>query len=177
MKSMYSLPAAAVGAALVLGACSSSAGYSAGGSAAGGGSSSKTVAVRHVAGASVLVDSAGRTLYVSDQEKRLGKVLCASNDCTAVWIPLTVPKGQQLSAPASVARQLTVVARPDGTRQVTLGGTPLYSFAFDHASGDVTGDGQHDSFDGTNFSWHAATASGAVTTPSTSGPSYSYGTY
>ena len=173
MKSIYSLPAAALGAALVLGACSSSAGYS----SAAGGSSPKTVAVRHVAGASVLVDRGGRTLYVSDQEKKVGKVLCASDACTAVWMPLTVPKGQQLSAPSSVAQQLTVVARPDGTRQVTFGGTPLYTFAFDHASGDMTGDGQHDSFDGTNFTWHAATASGAVTAPSTSGPSYSYGTY
>ena len=173
MKPMYSLPAAAVGAALVLGACSSSSGYS----AAGGGSTPRTVAVRHVAGASVLVDSAGRTLYVSDQEQRVGKALCASKACTAVWMPLTVPKGQQLTAPASVSRELTVVARADGTRQVTFGGTPLYSFALDHAAGDLTGDGQHDSFDGTDFSWHAATAGGAVTAPSTAGPSYSYGTY
>jgi predicted lipoprotein with Yx(FWY)xxD motif len=177
MKSLYSLSAAAAaGAALLISGCSSSGSApSAGGGGGGGGAT--TVAVRHVAGGQVLVDDAGRTLYLSDQEKGAGKVLCTSSACQAIWTPLTVPKGEDLSAPSAVAKQLTVVTRPDGTRQVAFGGTPLYLFSFDHAAGDVKGDGQKDSFDGTDFTWHAATARGTVSGPPAGGASYPYGRY
>ena len=62
---------------------------------AGGGT---TVAVRDVSGDQVLVNSSGRTLYTSDQEKAAGKILCSSSDCLAIWTPLTVAAGQQPTA-------------------------------------------------------------------------------
>ena len=59
--------------------------------------------------------------------------------------------------------------------QVTFGGKPLYTFVQDNP-GQVTGNGVMDSFDGTNFTWTAATVSGqaasggaATTTSSSSG--------
>ena len=119
------------------------------------GSTATTVSIRDAGGGQVLATSAGHTLYLSDQEK--DQVLCSSSDCEAVWIPLTLPSGEQPSAPGDLAGQLTTVPRPDGSSQVALGGQPLYTFSFDRAAGDVNGDGKSDSFDGVDFTWHAAT--------------------
>jgi predicted lipoprotein with Yx(FWY)xxD motif len=118
-----------------------------------------TVSDRTVNGASVLVNQAGVTLYTNDQDTA-GKLACVSSDCTAIWAPLTVPAGAQPKAASGVTGTLATVQRPDGTSQVTLDGKPLYTFSFDHGSGQVTGNGAHDSFGGTNFTWHSATTSG-----------------
>jgi predicted lipoprotein with Yx(FWY)xxD motif len=118
-----------------------------------------TVADRTVNGSSVLVNQAGATLYTNDQDQT-GKLQCVSSDCNAIWAPLTVPAGAQPTAASGVTGKLGTVQRPDGTRQVTLNGKPLYTFSFDHGSGKVTGNGTRDSFGGTNFTWHSATASG-----------------
>jgi predicted lipoprotein with Yx(FWY)xxD motif len=161
-------PAAAV-AVLALAGCGSNGSSS---SSAGGGTSGSTgmtVAVSDTSSGDVLTTSGGRTLYISDQEKN--KVLCASGACEAIWTPLTVPSGDKPSAPAKVASQLSTVKRPDGSQQVTLDGRPLYTFSFDHSSGDVNGDGQKDSFDGVDFSWHAATPTGKAATAPGSGSS------
>ena len=107
----------------------------------------------------VLEDSSGKALYVTDQEGA-GKVLCTTSACTAIWVPLTVPSGQQPSGASTVSSHLGTVMRPDGTTQVTWDGKPLYTFSFDHGAGQVTGDGKMDSFGSTSFTWHVATASG-----------------
>ena len=54
-----------------------------------------------------------------------------------------------------VSGRLATVKRPDGSRQVTLDGRPLYRFAQDSAAGKATGDGVTDNFDGQQFTWHA----------------------
>lgn len=137
------------------------------------------VAVSDASGRSVLVDSDGKALYMSDEEKS-GKVLCTSGACGAIWTPLTVASKNSLTAPPPLAHQLGTVARPDGSTQVTLGGRPLYTFSFDHSPGQVNGDGTQDSFDGTDFTWHAAKAAGAGSAPSAApttssdGGGYSY---
>jgi predicted lipoprotein with Yx(FWY)xxD motif len=135
------------------------------------------VSVKDVSGTSgVLVDSSGMTLYVSDQEMSGKKVLCSTDDCTAIWTPLTVGNGQKPSGPADVMGLLATVARPDGKSQVTLNGAPMYTFSFDHGAGDLKGDGQKDTFGGTSFTWHTATANGAAApAPSTSSSSDSGG--
>jgi predicted lipoprotein with Yx(FWY)xxD motif len=159
------LAAAGIGALLIAGCSSSSTSPPAQGAAGGG--SATTVAARSVSGIGhVLVDSQGRTLYESDQEKS-GKVLCSSSACTAIWSPLLVARGQKPTEPSNVSARLGTVTRPDGKAQVTLDGAPLYTFSFDHSPGDVNGNGQHDNFDGTSFTWHAATPTGAAAARST----------
>jgi predicted lipoprotein with Yx(FWY)xxD motif len=163
--------------ALVAAGCSSSGGSSAGGgspaAAAGGG---QTVSVQTVSGSKVLVDSSGHSLYFSDQEKAAHKVLCTSSACHAIWAPLTVAAGQQPTGPADVMDELGSVAVPGG-RQVTYEGAPLYTFSFDHSAGQLGGNGQHDSFDGTDFSWQAAAVSGTPAAPASSDPYGSGGGY
>jgi predicted lipoprotein with Yx(FWY)xxD motif len=117
-----------------------------------------TVTIHDASGHDVLANADGRTLYMSDQEH--GKVLCKSSACVAIWTPLTVSSGQTPTGPAQLNGKLTTMMRPDGKNQVALNGRPLYTFSFDHGTGQVAGDGEKDSFDGTHFTWHAATASG-----------------
>ena len=52
--------------------------------------------------------------------------------------------------------KLGVVKGPGGKSQVTFGGKPLYTFVQD-SPGQPTGNGAMDSFDGTSFTWTAAT--------------------
>ena len=166
--------AAGLGTLALVGACSSGGGQT---KAAAGGST-MTVEVRDVSGAGqVLVDDRGRTLYYSDQEKSAGKVLCSSSDCVAIWTPLTLVSGKHLAAPAGISGELATVRRPNGARQVTLKGLPLYTFSFDHAAGELNGEGTKDSFNGINFTWHAASANGVVVTPSNNSSTSNNGGY
>jgi predicted lipoprotein with Yx(FWY)xxD motif len=125
-----------------------------------------TVSSREIDGeGAVLVDSAGRALYASDQEKAAGKVLC-TDGCTSFWMPLTVAKGSPTEH--SVSGELGVMRRPDGARQVTLDGKLLYSFTQD-SPGKVTGDGFEDAFGGRTFTWHVVRADGNTSSSGSSG--------
>ena len=106
----------------------------------------------------LLVDSTGAALYTSEQEKS-GTVMCTGG-CTQIWLPLKAPASGQPTAGDGVSGKLGTVKRPDGARQVTLDGRPLYRFAQDGSSGKATGDGVTDSFGGRQFKWHAETDSG-----------------
>jgi predicted lipoprotein with Yx(FWY)xxD motif len=119
-------------------------------------STDATVAVEDLGDAgSVLADSSGRALYTSDQEAD-GRVLCTEG-CESAWTPLTIDAGEPTG---SVPGELGVVERPDGTRQVTYDGVPLYTFT-EEGPGEVTGDGFVDAFDGREFTWSVAAVDGA----------------
>jgi predicted lipoprotein with Yx(FWY)xxD motif len=129
-------------------------------------SPSATVSAKQISGTgTVLVNHSGMALYAPDQEKG-GKILCTGS-CTSIWKPLTIGSGKP-SGPGG----LGVVKRPDGTRQVTAGGRPLYTFAEDSA-GKVTGNGAMDSFGGMSFTWHVVTSKGAPAAASSSSSSSS----
>jgi predicted lipoprotein with Yx(FWY)xxD motif len=98
-------------------------------------------------GKRILVTSGGRTLYSLSAETR-GRFICTGT-CTADWPPLILRGGAK---PAGVSG-LGSIKRPDGRRQVTYKGKPLYRFDMDRKKGDVNGEGFRDV--GT---WHAAVA-------------------
>jgi predicted lipoprotein with Yx(FWY)xxD motif len=134
---------------------------------------SSTVSTRDVSNVgTVLVNAEGKTLYFTDQEGT-GSILC-QGACANIWIPLTVPGGTTPTAGAGVTGALDTVSRPDGTTQVTHDGKPLYLFSLDTSAGQAGGNGVSDSFDGTTFVWHAATASGSAPPQSPAGPGYGY---
>jgi predicted lipoprotein with Yx(FWY)xxD motif len=95
----------------------------------------------------ILVTTSGRTLYSLSAETH-GRFIC-TGACTADWPPLILKGGAK---PVGV-RGLGSIKRPDGRRQVTYKGKPLYRFASDAKNGDVNGEGFRDV--GT---WHAALA-------------------
>jgi predicted lipoprotein with Yx(FWY)xxD motif len=139
------------------------------GTQSGGGGSGALVktASNTKLGTTVLVDARGMTLYHLSGEQG-GKFICASAACTQVWHPLTAPAG---STPRGSVGSLAAVKRPDGGKQVTYQGTPLYTFAQDTAPGQANGQGFKDV--GT---WTAVTvASSAGSAPSAPASSGSEG--
>jgi predicted lipoprotein with Yx(FWY)xxD motif len=107
-------------------------------------------------GKTILVDRRGRTLYHLSVERN-GRFICTNSFCLSLWHPLVVPRG---TTPAG-ARFLSTVRRPDGRRQVTYRGAPLYTFVQDRKRGDVNGDGFKDV-----GVWHPATVSGSASSGS-----------
>jgi predicted lipoprotein with Yx(FWY)xxD motif len=157
--------------AVLLAACGSSSNDN---NSAPASSSAPTVGVKQVSGlGSVLVDAQGAALYTPEQEAN-GMIRCTGT-CTSFWIPLKAPTS--ITKASGVDGRLASIARPDGTKQVTLNGKPLYSFSED-SGGKVTGNGFKDSFGGTAFTWHAVTTSGTASTDSSSsgssGGNYGY---
>jgi predicted lipoprotein with Yx(FWY)xxD motif len=168
-----SLTIFSLGAVLLLAACGSSGGSDNGTATASSGSSTTTVSLDN----GLLVDSSGAALYTSDQEKS-GTVMCTGS-CTQIWLPLAAPSSGQPTAGDGVSGKLGTVKRPDGKRQVTLDGRPLYRFAQDSEKGKATGDNASDSFGGQKFTWHAEgdSSSGSGSGSSgggSSGNSYGY---
>lgn len=123
--------------------------------ASGSGSAAATGAALKIAHSSlgnIVVDGAGLTLYLFTKDtKGSGKSSC-TGECLATWPPLRVtgtPTGD------GVTGTLGTIPTPDGKKQVTLNGWPLYHFAADKAAGDVKGQG----IKGT---WWVLTAAGAA---------------
>lgn len=86
----------------------------------------------------VLVDGAGRTLYIFTNDTP-GKPSVCVEGCAATWPPLVAD--QLPAVPAGlVAAKLTVVARADGAKQVAYAGKPLYRYAKDAKAGDTSGE-------------------------------------
>ena len=132
---------------------------SSGTSSSGSGGSSKMAIVESakVGGVgTVLVNGAGRTLYMLTADKG-DKVTCTSTACTGAWPPLLLPAGT--SAPTGgtgvTAAMLGTAKAPSGT-QVTYGQWPLYTFSGDTGAGQANGQGIK-SFGGV---WHPVAPSG-----------------
>jgi predicted lipoprotein with Yx(FWY)xxD motif len=141
------------------------------GAAAGAGQNSgitSTVAVMTLNGGQVLVDSSGAALYTNDQDTG-GKPMCVSKDCVSIWVPLTVPTGQQPTAAPGIGGTISTVPVGGGMDQVTLNGKPLYTFALD-GRGQAHGNGFHDHFGSVSFTWHSAVPAGAVAPAAPSAP-------
>jgi predicted lipoprotein with Yx(FWY)xxD motif len=87
----------------------------------------------------ILVDRRGHSLYALSAERN-GRFICTNSFCLSLWTPLVVTRGQ---SPTGV-RSLSTIRRPDGKRQVTYRGRPLYTFTDDSKRGDVNGEGFRD---------------------------------
>jgi predicted lipoprotein with Yx(FWY)xxD motif len=95
--------------------------------------------VSHTRVGPVLASSRGLTLYYYSADKRhSGKSACTGT-CATAWPPLAAP----VKAPAGVRLpgKLGFITRPDGVKQVTLNGYPLYFYVGDKTAGQVAGNG------------------------------------
>ncbi len=127
-----------------------------------GASSKSTVKIEKNAtlGKSILVTRTGRTLYSLSAERH-GRFICTDGTCLSLWKPL---RGS-----ATGIKGLTVVTRPDHTRQVAYKGGPLYTFTGDHKAGDVNGNGFRDV-----GVWRAVAVTGTVSTATSKPSVYGY---
>jgi predicted lipoprotein with Yx(FWY)xxD motif len=136
--------AAPIGAAaLIATACSSASHTTPPGSSpsgAGSAASASSMTVKGQTGplGTYLADGSGRALYLfaSDTSSRSN----CSGACATLWPPLTAKGSVSASGGASSA-DIATITRPDGTKQVTYAGHPLYYFAGDRGVGQTGGQG------------------------------------
>jgi predicted lipoprotein with Yx(FWY)xxD motif len=151
LRILLALPAAAAAAAALV-ACSSagaSPAPSSSGSGSGAAAAAGTVKTATIAGATVLTNSKGFTLYsfapdTSTTSKCNGT--CAQN-----WPPVTGPV-----TGSGVTGTFGTITRSDGSTQATFDGHPLYTFTGDTAPGQAKGNGLNVA----GGLWHEITTSG-----------------
>lgn len=85
------------------------------------------------ASGTILVDGAGMSLYIFDNDQP-GTSNCY-DACAQNWPPLATADG------AMAEGDFAIIDRSDGTQQWTYKGMPLYTWINDKAPGDITGDG------------------------------------
>jgi predicted lipoprotein with Yx(FWY)xxD motif len=173
MTRMFSLAALAVVGALVLAACGGSGSSSSATSTSSGGSSTPSygaakpstsntsnssgaasaVSTKTSSLGTFLVDANGRTLYLWDADHSSMSTCTAA--CAQAWPPLTTTATPKASG-AVKASLLGTTKRPDGSREVTYAGHPLYTFAGDTQPGQTTGEGSN----GFGAPWWVVTPAG-----------------
>ena len=95
-------------------------------SAAAGGATLKTASTSL---GTVVVDSAGKTVYFFDKDtKNSGKSACTGG-CAGLWPAVTTTSSSPTVT--GVSGKVGTITRPDGTKQVTLDGHPLYTYSGD----------------------------------------------
>ncbi|MFJ4027848.1 hypothetical protein ACIPWF_11335 [Paenarthrobacter sp. NPDC089989] len=87
----------------------------------------------------IVVDSKGMSLYFFTKDVKDSGTSACTGACLAAWPVFTTTA----DAPTvdGVTGTVGTIATPDGKKQVTLNGMPLYYYAKDQAPGDVTGQG------------------------------------
>lgn len=89
----------------------------------------------------VVVNGAGFTLYRFDKDTaRPSRSTCAGA-CATTWPPVLVDPGGKIFVDGVKPSDVGVIKRADGTRQVTIGGWPVYRFSKDTKPGDTNGQG------------------------------------
>ena len=165
----------ALGAAVLVAACGSSASSSTGatGAAASGtpaGASSSSSGAASASGGTVietasssagtfLVSGSGRAVYL--WSKDTGDMSNCTGACAGAWPPVT---GSATASGGAKASDLGTITRSDGTKQVTYDGHPLYYFSGDSGPGTATGQGS----DGFGAKWWLVAPSGSDVTASVS---------
>jgi predicted lipoprotein with Yx(FWY)xxD motif len=141
--------------------------------AAGGSAATSTVALKTWSSplGEVVVTPTGSAVYVFDKDTPNSGTSACSGSCASLWPAVTTT-----SAAAPQVQGLTgtvgTIARDGGTKQLTLDGHPLYTYAGD-SPGQVSGEG-------VKGTWWVVSPSGqavhpAATAPSSSSdPGYSY---
>ena len=93
----------------------------------------KGLAAQRTAAGATLLDSRGRVLYTYARDSVRDVSSCVA-ECAKLWPPLPA------DSVASPTADWVAISRPDGTRQWSFRGKPLYSFAKDAAPRVALGD-------------------------------------
>lgn len=108
----------------------------------------------------IVVDGKGMSVYVYAKDvKDSGRSACTGG-CLQSWPPVLAAA----DAPTAdgVAGTVGTIAAPDGRKQLTVNGMPVYTYAKDVAAGDILGQG-------VGSVWHLVAPSGDVVVAAASG--------
>jgi predicted lipoprotein with Yx(FWY)xxD motif len=94
---------------------------------AAGASSVQKLQLRHTRIGTILVDSAGFTLYRFSKDTGARNTCMASRECAATWPALT-SSGRPTAGPGVRSSLISTISLSGGRRQVTYAGHPLYLY-------------------------------------------------
>src|SRR5271155_1866210 len=121
------------------------------------------VSVKHTSLGNTLVDANGRTLYLFQADKP--NVSTLSHAGFAVWPAFTAPRKPQAKGGVNAAH-IGTIAGPNGSRQVTYYGHPLYYYVGDKKPGTTNGQGLKEF----GALWYVLSPSGNAVTSVASAP-------
>jgi predicted lipoprotein with Yx(FWY)xxD motif len=101
----------------------------------------------------ILVDSAGKTLY--DFDRDTGTTSTCDGVCAVDWPPVIAPDSLPASLPV-VTGELGTTTRGDGSKQLTIDGHPVYTY-----SGDQPGQTHGQGLTLNGGLWSAVTPAGS----------------
>jgi len=87
----------------------------------------------------VVVNGQGMTVYVFDKDAANSGTSACTGPCLTLWPPVKAPAGTPRAT--GVTGTVGTITLPNGTRQLTLNGLPLYTYAADAKPGDTSGQG------------------------------------
>ena len=102
----------------------------------------------------IVVTGSGMTVYRFDQDTASPSKSNCTGGCASAWPPVLATGSGTPQVSGVSASLVGEITRPDGTKQVTLAGWPLYTYAGDSAAGATSGQGS-------GGSWWAVTPTGA----------------
>ena len=108
----------------------------------------------------IVVDANGMSVYFFTKDVKDSGTSACTDACLAAWPPVTT--AAETPQVEGVTGTVGTITTPDGAKQVTLNGLPLYYFAKDTKAGDILGQG-------VNGVWYLADPSGEMIRMGSSG--------
>ncbi len=105
----------------------------------------------------ILVNGKGFTVYAFSKDSHNKDVCVTKKGCTGTWPPVTT-KSKPVAGPGLKGKLLGTIKLPNGHKQITYAGHPLYRYAFDSSRASTDYVGQPD-FGG---HWDAVNAAGKI---------------
>jgi predicted lipoprotein with Yx(FWY)xxD motif len=102
----------------------------------------------------IVTTGSGMTVYRYDADSANPSKSNCSGGCASAWPPVLVTGSAMPKVTGVSSSLVSEITRADGTKQLTLDGWPLYTYAGDSSAGAITGQGS-------GGSWWAVTPTGA----------------
>lgn len=90
----------------------------------------------------IVVDANGMSVYFFTKDVKDSGTSACTGACLTMWPPVTSTAATPTAE--GVSGTLGTITTPDGAKQVTLNGLPLYYYAQDKKPGDILGQGVSD---------------------------------
>lgn len=132
----------------------------AGGSASGTAAAAAELKTAATKAGQVVVDAKGMSVYYFTKDTKDSGTSACTGSCIAAWPPVLSSSGTP--AAEGVTGKLGTIATPDGKKQLTINGMPVYYYFKDKAPGDITGQG-------VGSVWYLVNPAGDMVTPAAGG--------
>lgn len=99
----------------------------------------------------IVVDAKGMSVYFFTKDVKDSGTSACTGACIAAWPPVTTASDSP--AVDGITATVGTIPTPDGKKQVTINGLPVYYYAKDKAAGEITGQGA-------NSAWYLVNPAG-----------------